>query len=358
MTSNYEQEINRLLAYTLEVQASDLHLVVGKPPVVRIDGKLSSVSNYDILEAEALEKILFGVLSDLQKKNLESKKHVDFSLAFKDKARFRVNVYYQKNTLAGAFRHIPSKIRALTELNLPGQLENFTKFKQGLFLVVGPTGHGKSTTLAALIDIINHDRPDHIITIEDPIEYLFMQDKAIISQREVQVDTPDFASAIRATLREDVNVVMIGEMRDLESIATTLTVAETGHLVFSTLHTNDAMQTLDRIVDVFPAHQQNQIRAQLASVILGIVSQRLLPRVGGGLLPATEVLITNGAVRNVIREGRTHELVNIIHTSLNEGMWILDRNLAELTKRGLIKLEDGIAYANDKDFFKSLVKRF
>lgn len=277
---------------------------------------------------------------------------------FKDRARFRVNVYYQKGTLAAALRHIPQKIKSLAELNLPVDLEAFTKHRQGLVLFVGPTGHGKSTTLAALIDIINHSRAEHIITIEDPVEYLFIQDKSIISQREVYQDTEAFATAIRATLREDVNVVMVGEMRDLESIATTITVAETGHLVFATLHTNDAPQSVDRIIDVFPAHQQNQIRSQLASILLGVVSQRLLPRIGGGRVPISEIMVANNAVRNVIREGRTYELANIIHTSAHDGMISLDRSLADAVKKGLVKLEDGLAYAIDQDLFKSLIRRF
>lgn len=355
---NLEAELAHLLSLVLQADGSDLHLVVGKPPVIRVDSQLSPVSDYPILDPETMEKFAEALLNDFHKEQLRTKRQVDFSYAFKHGSRFRVNVYYQKGTLAVAFRYIPSKIRTLAELNLPAQLEDLTKYRQGLVLFVGPSGHGKSTTLAALIDIINQTRSEHIVTIEDPIEYLFTQDKCLISQREVFQDTLGFAPAIRATLREDANVVMVGEMRDLESISTTITVAETGHLVYATLHTNDAAQTIDRITDIFPAHQQNQIRSQLASILLGIVSQRLVPRLGGGRLVAVEILLANTAVRNVIREGRSYELPNIIHTSGHEGMISLDRSLSDLVRKGLIKLEDGLSFANNPGLFKSMIKRF
>lgn len=355
---NQEIELNRLLSYVLETDASDLHFVVGKPPMVRIDSLLTPVRDYPVCDEEQIGKLLEVMLTEALSLRLQADRQVDFSYAFKGNTRFRANVYYQKGTLAASLRHIPSKIRSLEELNIYARVGDFARARQGLVLAVGPTGHGKSTTLAALIDQINHSRPDHVITIEDPIEYIYIQDQAIISQREVHQDAKSFVQAIRATLREDPNVVMIGEMRDLESIAAALTVAETGHLVLATLHTNDAPQTMDRIIDVFPAHQQNQIRSQLASVLLGVVSQRLLPRVGGGRVPAVELMFANNAVRNVIREGRVYELYNIIHTSSNEGMVSLERSLAELVTRGLVKLEDALLYANDQELFKSLVKRF
>lgn len=355
---NQEAELERLLAHVLETSASDLHILVGKPPIIRVDSKLIPISGYNVYDNEAIEKLVKVLLNDTHRQQLEEQRHIDFSHSYKTSARFRVNVYYQKGTLAAAFRYIPSKIPTLSELNLPETLLDFTKYRQGLVLYVGPTGHGKSTTLAALIDSINHSRAEHIITIEDPIEYLFIQDKSIISQREVYQDTAGFAPAIRATLREDVNVVMVGEMRDLDSIATTVTVAETGHLVFATLHTNDASQTVDRIIDVFPSHQQNQIRSQLANILLGVVSQRLLPRIGGGRVPAVEVMKANTAVRNVIREGRTYELANIIHTSQAEGMVTLDKSLSDLVRKGLVKLDDALAFSLNPDLFKSLVKRF
>lgn len=358
MYKNQEADLEKLLAYVLETDASDLHLVVGKPPVVRVDSVLKPVSDHAVLDADLMEGLVGALLNDTQKKNLTEKKQGDFSYDFKGHARFRVNVYYQKGTLAAALRHIPVKIRTLQELNLPVQLEELAKQRQGLILFVGPTGHGKSTSLAALVDLINHSRPDHIITIEDPIEYIFTQDKAVISQREVYLDTTDFTTAIRATLREDPNVVMVGEMRDLESIATTITVAETGHLVFTTLHTNDAPQTMDRIVDVFPPNQQPQIRSQLANILLAVVSQRLLPRVGGGRIPVLEIMPSTPAVKNVIREGRTYELANIIHTGTKEGMVSLDKSLSDLVRQGLVKLEDAFGFANDPELFKSLVRRF
>jgi twitching motility protein PilT len=353
-----EMEMDKLFAHVLEADASDLHLLVGKPPMIRVDSVLRPVGGYPMFDNDALEKLITVLLTDLYKDQLQAKKQVDFAYSFKGLARFRVNVYYQKGTIAAAFRLIPAKIRTIAELNLPAELENFTKYRQGLVLFVGPTGHGKSTTLAALVDIVNHTRSEHIITIEDPIEYLFTQDKSIISQREVYLDTLGFGPAIRATLREDPNVVMVGEMRDLESISTTITVAETGHLVFTTLHTNDAAQTVDRIIDVFPAHQQAQIRSQLANILLGVVSQRLVPRIGGGRLPATEILMSNNAVRNVIREGRTYELPNIIHTSAADGMVSLEKSLADAVRRGLVKVEDALNFANNQDLFRSLVKRF
>lgn len=355
---NQEVELNRLLTHVLEADASDLHLIAGRPPTIRIDGRLSAIPDIPVYNQEDIEKLVAVLLNDFHKQYLKEHLQVDFSYAFKDEARFRVNVYYQKGTLAGAFRHIPSRIRTVEELNLPSIITKFTEFRQGLVLVVGPTGHGKSTSLAALIDLINRSRDGHIITIEDPVEYLFTPDKSLISQREVFLDTRDFPTAIRATLREDVDVVMLGEMRDLESIQTTITVAETGHLVFATLHTNDAAQSIDRIVDVFPSHQQNQIRSQLANILLGVVSQRLLPRVGGGRIPAVEIMMSNNAIRNVVREGRTYEIPNIIHTSAGEGMVSLDRALADLVKKGLVKLEQAQPYSMNPQLFKSLARRF
>ena len=360
MTSYKSQEVemDRILAKVLEADASDLHLHAGKPPLIRVDSLLTPIAGYTTLDDQELEKLVNVLLTDAQKLLLQEKKQLDFSYSFKSHARFRVNVYFQKGTIAAALRHIPAKIRTLEELSLPKELEVFVEARQGLVLFVGPTGHGKSTSLAAMLDIINHTRSEHIITVEDPIEYVFAQDKALISQREVYLDTMSFAAAIAASLREDPNVLMVGEMRDLDSIATTITVAETGHLVFATLHTNDASQSIDRIVDVFPSHQQNQVRSQLASVLLGVVSQRLLPRVGGGRIPAVEILMTSTAVKNVIREARTYEIPNIIHTSTDAGMVSLEKSLSDLVRKGLVKVEDALTYANNKELLRSLVKRF
>ena len=355
---NQQLELDKLLAHVLETGASDLHLVVGKPPMVRVDSVLAAVADLPALDAEKIEQLTAAMMTSSHRERLTAHKQVDFSHDFKGQSRFRVNVYYQKGTLAAALRHVPNRVSSLAELNLPSQLEELTTYKEGLVLFVGPTGHGKSTTLAALIDIINHSRADHIVTIEDPIEYIFTQDKALVSQREVLSDCESFPVALRATLREDVNVILIGEMRDLESIATAITIAETGHLVFATLHTNDAAQTVDRIIDVFPAHQQNQIRSQLANILTAVISQRLLPRIGGGRIPAVEIMMSTNALRNVIREGRTFEIPNIIHTGGNDGMIGMDKALADLVRGGLVKLEEAQAFAANEDLFKSLVRRF
>ncbi len=357
MYKNSELELNQLLSGTLSRDASDLHLVAGKPPIYRVHSHLLEDAEFGIMTPERIESVCQVFVPKEKRDGLEKLRQVDFSYAFKDNHRFRVNVYYQKDTLAVSVRMVPNRIKTLEELNLPEVMKKFTDYKQGLVLVVGPTGHGKSTALASMIDLINRTRSEHIITVEDPIEYMFLADKSIISQREVYRDTMSFASALTAALREDPNVVMVGEMRDLESISTTLTIAETGHLVFATLHTNDAAQTIDRIIDVFPPHQQPQVRAQLASVLLGVISIRLLPKVGGGLIPAAEVLFVDTAVRNVIRESRTFEIYNILHSSGAKGMVSLDRYLAEMVKRGLVSYESALPYARDEEIFSSLVSR-
>ena len=282
---------------------------------------------------------------------------MDLSFSFKDNVRFRVNVYYQKGYPAAALRLIPNKIKTVEELGLPPQIKSFVNFAQGLVLIVGPTGHGKSTTLASLIDLINHSRAENIVTVEDPIEYIYTADRCIINQREVGMDTKSFGRALRSVLREDADVVLVGEMRDLESIATTITIAETGHLVFATLHTNNAAQTIDRIIDVFPAYQQNQIRSQLANILVGVMSQRLLPKIGGGRMPAMEIMITNNAVANVIREGKTYELPNIINTSASSGMVSLDKSLADLVRSNVVKVEDVLPYVSDHDTFDGILRR-
>jgi len=350
-----ELELNKLLSVVLERDASDLHLMVGEPPIIRVDTQLIRLDNYQVLSNDGISDLLGVLLTEEQKKVFEAQMTIDFSYAFKDDVRFRVNAYKQKGVLGVALRVIPNTIKTVEELNLPPVFKKFTEKKQGLVLVVGPTGHGKSTALAAMIDLINNTRSEHILTIEDPVEFMFTPNKSIISQREVHVDTPDFAVALKGALREDINVVLVGEMRDLESISTTLTIAETGHLVFATLHTNDAAQSIDRIVDVFPPGQQQQIRGQLASVLTGVISLRLLPKIGGGRGPAYEILVANHAVKNVIRDNKIYEIQNIIHTNLEEGMVPLDKTLALLVKQGAVEFEVAQNYVLDNDYFLSLI---
>lgn len=350
-----ELELNKLLEVTLERNASDLHLQVGEPPILRIDSTLYRLEDYQILSADAIADLVGVMLNEVQNKNLQEQMHLDFSHSYKDNARFRVNVYKAQGVWNAAFRLIPTQIRTLEELNLPPMLKKFTENKQGLVLVVGPTGHGKSTALASMINEINNTRSEHILTIEDPVEFLFTHKQSFISQREVGLDTPSFAHALKAALREDINVVLVGEMRDLESISATLTLAETGHLIFATMHTNDAAQSVDRIVDVFPGDQQGQIRAQLANTLLGVASLRLLPKIGGGRVPATEIMVVNHAIRNVIRDNKIYEISNIIHTSMEEGMIPLDKILSQLVQQGLVDRAIAENYVLDNDYFMSLL---
>jgi twitching motility protein PilT len=350
-----ELELNKLLSVVLERDASDLHIMVGEPPIIRVDTQLIRLDNYQVLSNDNINDLLNVLLTPEQRKMFDKDMQLDFSYSFKDSVRFRVNAYRQKGVLGMALRLIPNHIKTLEELNLPSALRKFIERKQGLVLVVGPTGHGKSTALAAMINEINNTRADHILTIEDPIEFIFVPNKSIISQRELYQDTQTFDGALRSALREDINVVLVGEIRDLESISTALTVAETGHLVFATLHTNDAGQSIDRIVDVFPAAQQQQIRGQLASVLVGVVSLRLLPKIGGGRIPAYEILVANHAIRNVIRENKIYEIPNVVHTSLEEGMVPLDKTLALLVKQGQVEFEVAQNYVLDNEYFLSLI---
>ncbi len=353
-----ELEINKLLMLVLERGASDLHLITGKPPTLRIDSALVELDEYDVLSGAAIGTMVdVLLLEDSKRKEFREVKELDFSFSFKDNVRFRVNAYYQKGYPAAALRLVPNKIKTVEELNLPSAVKNMVNYKQGLVLVVGPTGHGKSTTLASLIDMVNHTRAENIVTIEDPIEYVYIQDKSMVNQREVGYDTKSFGKALRSVLREDANVVLVGEMRDLESIATTITIAETGHLVFATLHTNNASQTIDRIIDVFPAYQQNQIRSQLSNILISVISQRLLPKIGGGRVPAVEIMMNSNAVSNVIREGKTYELPNIIHTSMAGGMVSLDRSLAQLVKDNQVQVDDVLQYVTDEDTFQGILRR-
>ncbi|MDO8488116.1 MAG: type IV pilus twitching motility protein PilT [bacterium] len=337
--------IQQLLQYVIEHKASDLHLIVGVPPTVRIDGNLVAVPGEAVLTAPTLEQLVTGVVSVQQKEVLLVNKELDFSIALGTQARFRVNAYYQRASMAASFRQISNTIPTIDGLGLPKLLHNFTTLKQGFILVTGPTGHGKSTTLAAMLDEINHTRPVHIVTIEDPVEYVYTPSKAVVSQREVRTDTHSWEIALRSVLREDPDVVLIGEMRDFETIAAALTIAETGHLVFATLHTNSAAQTIDRIVDVFPESQQAQVRLQLSGNLEAVFSQRLIPKIGSGRTVAYEVMLGTQAVKTAIREGKSHMLDNIILTSSEYGMSTLENSLAQLVKAGTVDLETAQAYA-------------
>lgn len=349
-------EIQKYLEYTLSHDASDLHLMVGALPVVRIDGELRPVSGEDILTAERVEALVFEMTSPEQKDLLLTNKEVDFSFALGEVARFRVNAFYEKGYLAASLRLIPIKIRTIEELNLPPVISRFAELPQGLVLVTGPTGQGKSTTLAALINQINESRSAHIVTIEDPIEYVYPVKRALIAQRELHLDTHSWEIALRSVLREDPDVVLIGEMRDYETTSAALTIAETGHLVFATLHTNSASQTVDRIIDQFPEHQQAQVRQQLSQVLEGVVSQRLLPAIEGGRLPAVEILTANSAIRSTIRDGKTHLIDNIIQTSAAQGMILLESSLASLVKGGKISFEVAMAHTLRTEELTRLVK--
>jgi len=351
---NVEQKVKSLLRLVAQQNASDLHLVVGRYPTLRIDGKLCPLSQEKVLTDKDTKAFSNIILNEDKKEELLKNGQVDLSYNLENKARFRTNVFFQKGYISIAMRFITSKVRTLEELNLPPNLYDFTKFSKGLFLITGPIGHGKSTTLAALIDYINHNSDKHVITIEDPIEYVYEQDRCIINQREVGRDAKSFSWALRAVFREDVNVVLIGEMRDLDTISTAITAAEIGHLIFATLHTNDSAQTVDRIIDIFPSHQQNQIRSQLANVLLGVVSQRLVPKLEGDRIPALEIMIKNHAVENLIREGKTYQIDNVIETSLKEGMISMDRSLLNLVREGVITIDNAMNYAKNKEYFKGI----
>jgi twitching motility protein PilT len=314
------------------------------------------LSKEKIIEPKDSEGLAFSIMSEAQRKKFIEEKETDLSYQHEQKGRFRVNIFYQRGSISLALRFIPSKIRTIEELNLPPVLHDFTSRPQGLVLVTGATSQGKSTTLAAMIDEINHTRAAHIITVEDPIEYTYPVDRAIIDQREVVIDTLNFNNALRATLRQNPDVIMVGEMRDLETISTTITAAETGHLVFATLHTNSAAQTIHRIVDVFPGDQQGQIRFQLSSSLLGIISQRLIPRIKGGFIPVCEVLICNNAVSSLIRENKIHEIPAVIETSAKEGMISLSRAMVDLVRKKEISLKNATDYALDPGEIRNLLR--
>lgn len=349
-------DIKQLLQLAIERNASDLHIVAGIPPTLRIDGELLAVPNEPVLTPDVIQNSLKEILPAENIEKLNANKELDMSLSFSDKARFRVNIYTQKNTLAGAFRTIPLTIPLLDNLGLPKILHSFTNLHQGFVLVTGPTGHGKSTTLAAMINEINKNKSVHIVTIEDPIEFVFRPEKSIISQREMGQDTNSWNVALRSVLREDPDVVLVGEMRDYETISAALTIAETGHLVFATLHTNSAAQTVDRIVDVFPEEQQSQVKLQLSNVLEAVFSQRLIPAINGGRVVAHEVLLGSSAVKTAIREGKSHQIDNIIQTSQEIGMRTLEMSLAELIKTGKLSLDVAQNYSIRPEELARLVR--
>ncbi|MEK9178251.1 MAG: type IV pilus twitching motility protein PilT [Patescibacteria group bacterium] len=342
--------IEELLNLTIKNKASDLHLLVGIPPSVRIDGELHYLTNYPALTAQALEQMIFSLLKPDQKEYFLTNKELDFSFAFGGTpqgvaGRFRTNLYFQRGFPSVAFRFLQPNIRTIEELRLPKACHSFAALKQGLVLVTGPTGHGKSTTLAAIINEINLNKAAHILTIEDPIEYVYPTGKSIISQREMNIDTHSWSLSLKAALREDPDVVLVGEMRDPETISAAITIAETGHVVFSTLHTNSAAQTIDRIIDSFPPEQQPQIKVQLSATLKGVVSQRLIPQINGGRIPAVEIMMGTSAVANNIREGKTHLIDSVIQTSQEVGMMTLESSLAGWVLAGNISLETARSYA-------------
>ncbi|MFZ3021131.1 MAG: type IV pilus twitching motility protein PilT [Candidatus Nanopelagicaceae bacterium] len=336
-------------------RASDLHLTVGAPPMYRIDGSLKSAGSTLPWSAEKIRTAVISLLSESQRNTFENELELDFAYTISSEVRFRVNIYQQRGSIGGAFRIIPTELKKLQELGVPESVGSFAQLPRGLVLVTGPTGSGKSTTLAALIDLVNSTRADHIVTVEDPIEFLHKHKSSIVNQREVGTDTHSFAAALKHVLRQDPDVILIGELRDLETISVALTAAETGHLVFATLHTQDAPQTIDRIIDVFPPHQQGQIRTQLAATLQGVICQILVKRADGlGRVVATEVLVTTPAIANLVREGKTYQIISMMQSGRSQGMHTMDQHLAELVNLGTITAEAALEKANDADGIKRL----
>ncbi len=331
-------------------RASDLHLTVGAPPMYRINGALRSLNNSTPWSDEKIKSAVMSLLTDSQRATFENELELDFAYTISSAARFRVNIYQQRGSIGGAFRIIPTELKQLKELGVPESVASFAQLPRGLVLVTGPTGSGKSTTLAALIDLVNSTRTDHIVTVEDPIEFLHTHKNSIVNQREVGADTHSFAAALKHVLRQDPDVILIGELRDLETISVALTAAETGHLVFATLHTQDAPQTIDRIIDVFPPHQQGQVRTQLAATLQGVICQTLVKRADGcGRAVATEVLVTTPAIANLIREGKTYQIISMMQAGRSQGMHTMDQHLAELVNEGTVTIDAALEKANDLD---------
>lgn len=351
-----QPRIEILLEEVIKKKASDLHLQVGLPPMLRIDGALVAVTGSEALTEESVETLIFTILDDDQKQILLKDKEFDFSFAFGDLGRFRVNAFHERGNLAAALRLIPNELLTIEQLGLPPIVSKFADYPRGLVLVTGPTGSGKSTSLAAIVHKINNERSAHIVTIEDPIEFTHKSKKSVVVQREVHYDTYSFSAALRSSLRQDPDVVLIGEMRDLETIAAAITIAETGHLVLATLHTNSAAQSIDRMIDVFPPHQQPQIRAQLSNILMAICSQRLVPSIGGGRIAAAEILTATPAVRNIIREGKSHQLEAVIQTGSEFGMQSMDKTLVNLIHAGSISYDEARNVAVDIDELDRLMR--
>lgn len=351
-----QPRIEILLEEVIKKKASDLHIQVGLPPMLRVDGALLAISGTEVLTEETVESLIFAILDEDQKQILLKDKEFDFSFAFGDLGRFRVNAFHERGNLAAALRLIPNEILTIEQLGLPPIVNKFAEYPRGLVLVTGPTGSGKSTTLAALLHKINMERAAHVVTIEDPIEFTHTSQRSVIVQREVHYDTYSFSAALRSSLRQDPDVVLIGEMRDLETIASAITIAETGHLVFATLHTNSAAQSIDRMIDVFPPHQQPQVRSQLANILMAICAQRLVPAIGGGRVAAAEIMVATPAVRNIIREGKSHQLEAVIQTGAEFGMQSMDKTLVGLIHSGTITYEEARMVAVDLDELDRLMR--
>jgi twitching motility protein PilT len=348
--------LDDVLERTLEAGASDLHLTASSPPLLRINGELTAIPDYESLEPAMLQRVLYAVLTQHQRERFEEELELDFAYSLLGKARFRVNLYRQRESLGAAFRRIPYEIKSLEQLGVPPVVGNFAALPRGMVLVTGPTGSGKSTTLAAVIDQANRTRHDHIMTVEDPIEFLHRHKSCMVNQREVGEDTHSFANALKHALRQDPDIILVGELRDLETISTALTAAETGHLVFATLHTQDAAQTIDRVIDVFPSHQQQQVRVQLAGTLQGVVCQTLCRTADGrGRVVATEVMVATPAIRNLIREGKTHQVYSALQAGAQHGMHTLDQHLALLARNRVITHEQGMEKCHHVEDFNRLV---
>jgi twitching motility protein PilT len=350
-----EVPIPELLEIVLSRGASDLHLTAGSPPLIRLHGQLIRLEDYPSLEPQALRGMVYAILPQRQRERLEQELELDMSYSLPGAARFRVNVYFQRDSIGAAFRLIPFEIKPIAELGLPPHVAELARYPRGFVVVTGPTGSGKSTTLASMVDVVNTERACHIMTVEDPIEFLHKHKMAMVNQREVGSDTKGFAPALKHVLRQDPDVILVGEMRDLETIQTAITAAETGHLVFATLHTQDAPQTIDRIIDVFPPHQQQQVRVQLSTTLQGVVTQQLLPTVDGqGRVVATEILVATAAVRNLIREAKIHQVYSVMQAGARYGMQTMDMSLSNLTRQGKVSLQTAMDAAHDPEELKRL----